>query len=538
VTTKIRTEKAGSRRLEAGGLRRGVCRLGALALLTTLTVLLAPSQAKAWDFMDTRITWTFGDDDVLATAGEVFPESPLPGIGDRDGYELFFDNLDSQYTGREHQTELVMYKRMPSLLDERLTIEAGVVMRVDFEALYGHSADVNGVFRDDGSYIRMVFNWNHSRPSDGLEIVLFPISTERFRVGYLYDLSWGGGGIFTRMADRLTPGLKLQLRVGNFYYFIGLKTAVINQEVEAPAPDTALAETEHDIIGLRETNYGGLTGLGIDATPWLRLDLSGGIFQSGTFPINGLRTEGVYSYGGAARVVFHQGIPVGMSSDFRLYRNDPETGASISRGEQYTPGQLSWYLSAEGGVIAQHLADADTFAGTTDQVGYAFALQFRLKYSYFRAHLTGFIRNAAYMLHNVPSLVPFFAISAEGVTMGPQIFGALGADYRFERAHLTLGGILGVEMPAYYASDTSDVTVVIGDHGIESRLPQGDDPYPVIAARVSAQWDLAEFLSLIAFVQYVRDSNQTRLEVTEWGTRRIYLREDQLGFALMAQARF
>lgn len=508
-------------------------------MLAGLAVVLAPVRAQAQQsFMDTRITWTFGDDDVLAQAGEVFPESPLPGIGDRDGYELFFDNLDSQYTGREHQTVLVMYKDMPSLLDERLHIEAAVVMRIDFEALYGHSPDVDDVLRDDGSYIRMVYNWNPARPSDGLEIVLFPLDTERFRVGYLYDLSWGGGGIFTSRATGLTPGLKLQLRVGNFYYFIGMKTAVINQEVEAPVAEDAAEDTEHDIIGIRETNYGGLTGLGIDALPWLRIDLSGGIFQTGTFPINGLRTEDVYSYGGSARIVFHQGIPVGLSSDFRLYRNDPDAEATIARGEEYAPGELGWYLSLEGGVIGQHLADPGRFGATSEQVGYAFALQFRLKYGYFRTHLTGFVRNAAYMLHNVPSLVPFYSIMAEGVSVGPQIFGALGADYRFERAHLTIGAIFGVEIPAYYSSDTSDVTVVIGERGIESRLPQGDDPWPVIAARLSAQWDLAEFLSLVAFIQYVRDSNQTRLEVTPFGTRRIYLREDQLGFAIMAQARF
>ncbi len=506
-------------------------------LLLGLTVLLTPLRAEAWDFLDTRVTWTFGDDDVLADAGEVFPESPLPGIGDRDGYELFFDNLDSQYTGREHQTQLVMYKRMPSLLDERLTIEAAVVMRIDFEALYGHSADVDDVLRDDGSYIRMVYNWNEARPDDGLEIILFPLDTERFRVGYLYDLSWGGGGIFTSRATGLTPGLKLQLRVGNFYYFIGMKTAVINQEVEAPSTGEE-EHNEHEIIGLRETNYGGLTGLGIDALPWLRIDISGGIFQTGTFPINGLRTEGVYSYGGAARLVFHQGIPVGMSSDFRLYRNDPDAEASVAGGEEYAPGQFSWYLSVEGGVIAQHLANPDAFGQTDEQVGYALALQFRLKYGYFRANVTGFLRDASYLLHNVPSLVPFYATASEGVDTGPQLFGALGADYHFARAHLTIGAMLGIEMPAYYRSDTSDVTVVIGERGIESRLPQGDEPWPVIAVRVSAQWQLAEFLSLIAFMQYVRDSNQTRLEVTAYGTRRIYLRDDQLGFAIMAQARF
>ena len=42
----------------------------------------------------------------------------------------------------------------------------------------------------------------------------------------------------------------------------------------------------------------------------------------------------------------------------------------------------------------------------------------------------------------------------------------------------------------------------------------------------------------IAPVTDVRGMNRTALEVTPYGTRRVYQREDQLGFAVMAQARF
>lgn len=505
--------------------------------MTALMALwLAPRLAQAWDFMDTRVTWTFGDDDLLARSGEVFPDSPLPGIGDRDGYELFFDNLDSRYSGREHLTHLVMYKRMPSLLSERLTIEAALVMLFNIQALYGDSADVDDVLEDDGSYIRLFYAWNATRPTDGLEVVFFPIDTNRFRIGYLYDLSFGGGNIFTSNASSLTPGLKLQVRVGNFYYFIGLKTAVIRQEVEVETGEGE--ESEHSIQFVSETNYGGLTGLGIDALPWLRIDISGGFFETGTFPLPGLRSVGVYTYGGAARAVFHQGIPVGMSADFRLYRNDPDAQASVGRGEEYVPGQFSWYLSIEGGVIGQHLSDREVFAGTREQVGYAAALQFRFKYGYLRGHLTGFVRNAAYMLHNTPSLVPFVAIAGEGVRVTPQAFGALGVDYHFAAAHLTIGGMLGVEMPPFYEAETAQFGWVLDENGYRDPLPEGDQPFPVVAARLSAEWDLAEFMSLVAALQYVRDANQTRREQTAYGERLVYQRENQLGFLITAQARF
>jgi len=36
-------------------------------------VLLTAAPARAGDFMDTRVTWTFRDDNVLADAGEQLP---------------------------------------------------------------------------------------------------------------------------------------------------------------------------------------------------------------------------------------------------------------------------------------------------------------------------------------------------------------------------------------------------------------------------------------------------------------------------------
>lgn len=63
----------------------------AVAIAGLVVVGGASSSAIAGDFMDTRLTWTFGDDDFMKDAGEKIPDSPGPGIGDRKGYELFFN---------------------------------------------------------------------------------------------------------------------------------------------------------------------------------------------------------------------------------------------------------------------------------------------------------------------------------------------------------------------------------------------------------------------------------------------------------------
>jgi hypothetical protein len=510
---------------------------GALGVAWALVALVAwPLTALGQsNFMDTRLTWTFGDDDVLSQAGETFPDNPLPNISDRDAYELFYENLNTRYDGRENISHLVLYKSVPSFLDERLTVDLAAVLLVDFAALYGSVDSVASVFRDDGSYIRLVYNWSRTRPSDGLELVLFPLSSERFRVGYLWDLSWGGGSSFTRNASWLSPAIKLQVQYGNLYAFLGLKTAVLNQEVEVPVEGE---ETETTLQFVSETNYGGLGGLGLDALPWLRFDLSGGFFQMGTFPISGLRAQPVYGYGGAVRLVFHQGIPIETSPDFLLYRNDPAAVQALATREQYVPGQFSWSLSLEGHVIGQHLAFREATGQTREQMGWAAALQLALKYGYLRAHVTGLARDAAFMLQCTPSLVPFLAIEADGVTVTPEYWGALGVDYYFARPRLTLGGSAGVQIPAFYEAETSNVGWVLDDHGFSRELPAGDDPTPVIASRVFLQWDAASILSLLLSVQYVRDANHTRRSQTAYGDRLVYTDADSLGFFLTAQGRF
>ena len=60
---------------------RGISLAGALAVLAAVSI--PGSAALAGDFMDTRLTWSFGDDDLMANAGQVIPDSPITGSGGR-----------------------------------------------------------------------------------------------------------------------------------------------------------------------------------------------------------------------------------------------------------------------------------------------------------------------------------------------------------------------------------------------------------------------------------------------------------------------
>ena len=164
--------------------------------------------------MDTRLTWTFGDDDFLHATGELVPLSPTFSVGDRPQYRLFFDNLNSRFAGRENLTHLVLYKKMPGFI-ENLTTEAALVLRFDIAELAANTGNVNTALYDSGSYIRVFYQTGGDARRRASRRVFFPLDTDRFRLGYLYDISWGGTAasinqsIFPRIQGA-SPGLKVQ----------------------------------------------------------------------------------------------------------------------------------------------------------------------------------------------------------------------------------------------------------------------------------------------------------------------------------------
>ena len=150
------------------------------------------SPTRIGDFMDTRLSWTFGDDDILHQTGQAFPLSPDASIGDRKQYRLFFDNLNSRFSGRENMTHLALYKKMPGFI-HKLDTEASLVIRFDIGQLAQNTGNLNQALYDAGSFIRAVLSHGGEREGKaGLGLTLWPLDTDRFRLGYLYDISWGG----------------------------------------------------------------------------------------------------------------------------------------------------------------------------------------------------------------------------------------------------------------------------------------------------------------------------------------------------------
>jgi hypothetical protein len=506
----------------------------------------APPGAGSGGFMDTRLTWTFGDDDFTHKTGELIPLSPTFGVGERPQYRLFFDNLNSRFSGRENITHLVMYKKLPGFIPN-LTTEAALVLRVDLGQLASQTGNLNQAFYDSGSYLRLFYKTG-DKEKEGVSAVFFPLDTDRMRVGYLYELSWGGTAssinesIFPRLQG-VAPGAKLQYDSEKFYAFAGFKTATIIQPQQVLVPG---GENEVETVRVGETNYGFLGGAGVDPLENLRFDVSGGYFQQGKFDLEDVRGQDVYTWGGSGRAVVHHNMPVPSSVDFLLYKNDPNKPLILFKPEKYDPNQFAWSLSGEISYLNQHLKDFDKSGALKDQGATGGAIQGVVRSGYLRVSATGIYRNLNFVVRNVPGYIPFETLPQNAKT-DPELFGALAADYHFASAHLTPGIGGGFQLPATFRSEFSERgvasqrVIVVRRQGDESILPYNKERTPVIQTRLSLRWDLSEAFALVGWVQLVRDNNATLVvrDPTE-GTAslRVFQSPNRIGAAVALQARF
>lgn len=482
------------------------------------------------NFVDTRISFIFGDDDFLHKAGETIVDSPLPGFGNRNGYELFFDNLNSSRTGRENQLHLVLYKKLAGYIPG-LTTEGAIVTKYDF------STERDGDLKDDGTYLLITYK-NTTGPK--FSVTMFPVSTNRFRLGYLYDLTWAGSDAFPGAYRKLTPGIKFALTEKTWYTFLGFKTS---RMLTNPPPGSSGGRE-------METFYAALAGFGIkpDGSTGFSIEANGGFVQMGQNPNNGVEGETVQLFGGSMRLAYMSGMRMGMSADLRLFRNDAKFVKSLVRRPKYNPG-FHYLISAEGNFITQSLQDPDAYGTTTLQNAYAGALNFKFQKDFLRGNFTVFSRSTSFILMNVPSYVPYQAFS-EGLDTNPELFAAAGLDYFFKDINLTVGITAGLQLPAAAQVDltattgASDVdlgvrTVVIRDMGQLSILPEGKEREVIFGTKLSAKLQLSDMMAITLMVLYQRDPNYTTLKTLANGTSsREFESPNKFGAAIVTSAKF
>ena len=482
-------------------------------------------------FMDTRLAFTLTNENVLVKPGETIPSVPgwRFGVPNSLGV-LFFDNYDTRYSGFETLSHAVMYR---DWTHGHWEAEGGFVLRIN--ELSGSNISL----ADDGSYL-VISNWKdptHKDPTR-ISLVAFPVSADRFRLGYSYRLSWGGDPEYGR-AKSPTPGAKLLYTTGVGYGFVGAKSAVVL--------DRRTAEQKSALAFL--------AGAGFDALvdnedhPGVRLEVNGGYFDRGYNELVDVNDQKVQLYGVSGQVAIHHGMPVASSVDYRLYKFNGERVSGLFDPVKY-PGGTSWLAMSEFTVIDQTLKDPDKTGTTKLQMGMAGDINIRVMIDRIRIRFDASYRDLAFILHSVPSL-PTYEDFPTAYKTTPDIFAAVGADKNWDD-FLTLGIIAGVEKPASLTSpvgipgqtQAGSSTAVIRNNNIDTLitiLPPGTtDVVEQLAVKGSAKLTFGRIYSALLEVFYSHDPNSTRYlrGGPEEPFQFQFANQNQLGVNATLQARF
>lgn len=497
-----------------------------------------PASANAGDFVDTRLVFIAGDDDFSHDAGTTVPSSPTTDIGSRVGYDQFYDQLDSSETGRESRTSLVLYKAVDGYFPG-LTTAAGIVLELN------HSRLLNGdprALQDDGSYIRVTNTIGEGK----IDVLLMPFRSDRLRLGYLWDITWGGDGVFPGTSP--VPGAKVAYDQPLFGVYGGMKTSRLPYNTDEEDTRKGQLEAFFGFFGGARVGY---------EADGFRGDVGVGRFEKGTNPNGSVRGEPVNSWGASARLAFIDGLPFTPGNDLRIYTSDP----SVPYTEwTATTETMAWRLAVEATRLEQILEDPDSVGGTKAEVGLAGAAYGQAQIGMLRLGLTGIFRDLAFIHFNGPGAVHRFQALPDDLETNGELTATASVQYRLADWHLTPGLELGFQQPAGASNLVPQAgihapSVLTGRRTVVYRradmfddmgltypaiLPDGADILPTLGGRLSLQFDLAKGFGLTGAFTVLQDNNraelvQDRLQVN---TLREFGDSLTFGASVMARAEF
>ncbi len=498
-------------------------------LLVCCAVLLCAGPAVALEAMDTRLSFSFADDDVLRGPDKSPTGSPsIPNFSPSGNNRLFFDDYERRDNGFENLSYLVMYANKPGFF-AGVDTEAGMVVRAQVTARTKEFS-----LTDDGSYVRFSKNFNGHR----VGVTAFPVSADRFRLGYSYDISWGGARIFRNA--QAVPGLRLEYESKGISAYLGAKTGFAQVDMQDGTKEM-------------DTVWGILGGAALDLHDNWRIEAGGGLFDRGTIDKRELRivengkynTPKWYGYGGTMQLTYHIGDPIGTPIDFRLYRNDPLAVQQFYAIPHYGPG-LSLTAKSEISFVFQRLQDGDAASSTSTQMGIAGDITVILKWRKWRMQNYVVYRDLAFMLYNVPSY-PSFVDFSSGSQVHADLLAFTNIDYYIESWHLLPGIILGLRRPASItgvadatsAQSLGAQTFVFRSEADPDVLDPGDKVKLIFSAKATLRWDLSSIVSLLGELQYSFDPNRRTFAQDENGiSTRTASASSILGFMAMMRARF
>jgi hypothetical protein len=487
-------------------------------------IVILASAALASDFVDTWVTTAFEDSNVRAGPGDY---SPSANFVER-GNSTFFENYESRYTDDISQAHLVLYRKDEGFFKGVFT-EAAFVLR--FEPYLDPDFSKPGVnVADDGSYVRV--GTTLGKDDRILSLTGYAVDANRFRLGYSYDITWGGRDIFA-FDPYAAPGARLQFQDGPHYVFAGVKTAVGDYQ----DPETGLANNE--------AYLGALAGGGGEIGKHLRIEAGVGSFQQGQLTNVGdvnspLYNAPISALGTSVQVSARTNPDLDyiVSNELRLYRNAPD----FIRDSYISHRQLDGWgilVQAEATYLSHDLIDPDKVDATVVESAMAGDVQALLVTGTTEIQVDGVYKDLAFIVFNIPGITSGYALDPD-MAVTPETYARARVAHYFPTAYLAPSLGIGYKVPATYS--TGGKTYVQYSERSKEHVPDGQAAAAILSGVAGLQWDISKSMVAVGEVLYTLDNNLSQF-VAQEGEQGVNVPaaeelRNAIGFNLMLRARF
>lgn len=487
-------------------------------------LLLLASIADASDFVDTWVTTALEDNNVLAGPDE---RSPAANFVSR-GNSTFFENYESKYTDDISVSRIALFRKDEGFIPGIIT-EAAFVIRMQPYLDVANSKPGVGI-ADDGSYVRITKQFND--PKHNLSFTGYAVDANRFRLGYSYDITWGGRDIYA-FDPYAAPGVRVQYQNGGSYAFLGAKTAV----GDYTDPETGLKNNE--------AYWGGLAGGGIEIGKHLRVEAGAGTFEQGQLTNVGdvnspLYNAPINAAGFSTQVSARTNPELDyiVSNELKLYRNAPEFVKDSYLFHRQLDG-FGVLVQGEANVLFHNLIDPESVDDSIVEQAIAADVQALAVAGTTEMQLDFVYKDLPFIVFNIPGITSGYALDSD-FKATPQLYVRGRVAHWFPKAHLTPSLGLGWMLPATYT--TGDSYFVQYDERNKSHVPDGQQPTAILSTVAGLQWDVSKSMVVVGEVLYTIDNNLSDFQQNDDGTNEFVPEtasvRNALGFNLMMRARF
>lgn len=493
-----------------------------------MILLFAALPAQAGEFMDVWVTTAFEDTNVFAGPDAY---SPSANFVER-GNQTFFENYDSRFTDDISQSYLVLYRRDEGF-SKRVFTEAALVLR--FQPYLDPDFTEPGIsITDDGSYVRVAFRLGEGKDDrHSVSVTGYAVDANRFRLGYSYDLTWGGRTIFV-FDPMAAPGVRVQYQHGGAYVFGGVKTAV-GDYIDPVTSDTR-----------NQAYYGYLLGGGGELGRHVRIEGGAGSFQQGQLTnvsdvASPLYNAPIIAAGASAQlsVRTNPDLDYIVSNELKLYRNAPDQARDTYLYHRQLDGQ-GLLVQGELNVLAHNLIDPVTVDSTVVEQAFAGDLQALYVNGTTEVGVDLVYKDLPFIVFNIPGITSGYALSPD-VDTSPELYVRGKASRYFPKAQLTPGLGVGYKIPASYGTQ-QDGYFVQYDARNKENVADGYGPSAILSAVAGLQWDISPSTVAVGELLYTLDNNQSDFVQTDddVGTNVLAPANERnlVGFNLMLRARF